>query len=38
VLQHELDHLNGKVFIDRLPWIRRGLVMARIAVRGGAGA
>lgn len=22
-LQHEIDHLNGKLFIDRLSWIRR---------------
>ena len=23
VLQHETDHLQGRLFIDRLPWIRR---------------
>ena len=23
VLQHEFDHLQGKLFIDRLPWFRR---------------
>jgi len=23
ILQHELDHLNGRLFIDRLPWLRR---------------
>jgi peptide deformylase len=29
VLQHELDHLQGRLFIDRLPWFRR----RRLAVR-----
>lgn len=35
VLQHEFDHLQGQLFIDRLPWFRRGRlwVQAR-AVRG----
>jgi len=23
VLQHEFDHLQGRLFIDRLPWFRR---------------
>lgn len=23
VLQHELDHLKGRLFIDRVPWFRR---------------
>lgn len=23
VLQHELDHLQGRLFVDRLPWFRR---------------
>jgi len=23
VLQHEFDHLQGRLFIDRLPWVRR---------------
>jgi peptide deformylase len=23
VLQHELDHLEGRLFLDRLPWFRR---------------
>ena len=23
VLQHEVDHLEGRLFIDRLPWWRR---------------
>jgi peptide deformylase len=33
-LQHELDHLDGKLFVDRLPWLerwrlrRRGLAAA----------
>ena len=26
VLQHELDHLRGRLFIDRLPWWRRARV------------
>jgi peptide deformylase len=26
VLQHEVDHLHGRLFIDRLPWWRRRLL------------
>ena len=29
VLQHELDHLQGKLFIDRLPWYRRPRLRTR---------
>ena len=30
VLQHELDHLQGQLFIDRLSWFRRQRVMRRV--------
>jgi len=30
-LQHEIDHLAGKLFIDRLPPLRRQLVKKRLA-------
>lgn len=30
VLQHEVDHLQGRLFIDRLPWFRRRLAHARL--------
>jgi peptide deformylase len=29
-LQHEIDHLNGKLFIDRLPPVRRELIKKRL--------
>jgi peptide deformylase len=29
VLQHEFDHLQGRLFIDRLSWMRRRLVDLR---------
>jgi peptide deformylase len=29
-LQHELDHLDGKLFIDRLPALRRQMVRKRL--------
>ena len=29
VLQHELDHLHGRLFIDRLSWFRRRRLQAR---------
>ena len=29
VLQHEYDHLQGRLLIDRLPWFRRQRVAAR---------
>ncbi len=28
-LQHEFDHLQGRLFIDRLPWFRRRRLAAR---------
>ena len=34
VLQHEFDHLQGRLFIDRLSWFRR----ARMAARARMGA
>ncbi len=33
VLQHEFDHLHGKLFIDRLSWPQRLRVHARLAMR-----
>ncbi len=30
-LQHEMDHLQGKLFIDRLPPVKRQLVKKRLA-------
>ena len=35
VLQHELDHLQGRLFTDRLSWIRRMLLEARVHRRPG---
>lgn len=30
VLQHEFDHLQGKLFVERLPWYRRRLLRRRL--------
>jgi peptide deformylase len=30
-VQHELDHLEGKLFIDRLPWLTRMLAKRKLA-------
>ena len=30
VLQHEFDHLQGRLFIDRLPWFQRWRAEARL--------
>jgi peptide deformylase len=30
-LQHEMDHLDGMVFVDRLRGIKRDLIVRRIA-------
>lgn len=30
-VQHEIDHLNGKLFIDELSLLKKGLVKAKIA-------
>ena len=35
VLQHEVDHLQGRLFIDRLPWWRRRVIASRLAARRG---
>lgn len=39
-LQHEIDHLDGKLFIDRLPWLKRlrarRMLKARAAARAAA--
>ena len=32
-LQHEMDHLNGKLLIDRLPFLRRLRVRAELKKR-----
>ncbi len=29
--QHELDHLDGKLFIDRMPFVRRSLLAGKLA-------
>ncbi len=34
VLQHELDHLQGRLFVDRLSWVRRCWAYARIRALG----
>ena len=31
MVQHEMDHLDGKVFVDRVPPIRRKLVQTRLS-------
>ena len=33
VLQHELDHLQGRLFVDRLPWLRRRRAMRKASER-----
>jgi peptide deformylase len=30
VLQHEFDHLHGRLFIDRLSWLRRRRALRRL--------
>lgn len=30
MIQHELDHLDGKVFVDRVPQIRRKMVQGKL--------
>ena len=30
VFQHEMDHLDGRVFVDRLRGIRRELILRRV--------
>ena len=30
ILQHEMDHLRGRLFIDRLSWFRRVLLAKRV--------
>ena len=36
VLQHEFDHLQGRLFIDRLSWFRRQRVLRRMRAQGSA--
>jgi len=33
VLQHECDHLQGKLFIDRLPWYQKGKLRIKRAFK-----
>lgn len=37
VLQHELDHLHGRLFIDRLSWCHRRRLATRVLSRKGTG-
>lgn len=37
VFQHEMDHLDGKVFVDRLRGIKRDLIVRRIRKQARAG-
>jgi peptide deformylase len=30
-LQHEVDHLDGKLFVDRLSLVKRGIIMRKLA-------
>ncbi len=30
VFQHEIDHINGRVFVDRLPWWKKSAVFKRL--------
>jgi peptide deformylase len=30
IVQHETDHLDGKLFIDHLPSVRREMVMRKV--------
>ena len=30
-LQHELDHLDGVLFIDRISVLKRGMIMRKLA-------
>ena len=34
VLQHEFDHLQGRLFIDRLSWLRRRRALAKLKALG----
>jgi peptide deformylase len=38
VLQHECDHLQGRLFIDRLSWVRRRWLERKLAQRAGSPA
>lgn len=37
VLQHEIDHLNGKLFIDRLSRLKRGIYLRKLKKQAAAG-
>ncbi len=32
IIQHEVDHLDGVLFIDRLPWYKRWLLIPRLGM------
>ena len=37
VLQHEIDHLHGKLFIDRISRLKRGLYLKKLKKQAAAG-
>ena len=37
VLQHEIDHLNGKLFIDRISRLKRGIYLRKLKKQAAAG-
>jgi peptide deformylase len=37
IVQHELDHLNGVLFIDRLSFAKRSLIKAKLKTLAGSG-
>jgi peptide deformylase len=37
-VQHQIDHLDGRLFIDRLSRVRRDMLLRRAAKAGGRGA
>ncbi len=37
VLQHEIDHLNGKLFLDRISRLKRGIYLRKLRKQAAAG-
>lgn len=37
VLQHEIDHLNGKLFLDRISRLKRGIYLRKLKKQAAAG-
>ena len=31
ILQHEVDHLDGKLFVDHLSLVKRGIILRKMA-------